>query len=182
MLFAGPEDPRAGLVDRTDFTQAGLFALEVAAARLVRSWGLEPAAVLGHSIGGLAAAHVAGVLDLADAAKLVTARGRLMAATRTDGAMAALEGTEAELAPMLAAEPALSLAAVNGPAAVVVSGDQDSVSRAVEQWRTMWRRAKQLSVQHAFHSAHMDPALEAFRDVARPLRFRPAAIPFVSAT
>jgi mycoketide-CoA synthase len=180
VVFADPDDPQAALVHRTDFTQAGLFALEVAAARLATSWGLEPAAVLGHSIGGLAAAHVAGVFDLDDAARLVTARGRLMAATRTDGAMAALEGTEADLASLLAAEPALSLAAVNGPAAVVVSGDQDVVIRAVEQWRAEGRRARKLSVQHAFHSAHMDPALDEFRDVARQLRFRPATIPVVS--
>ncbi|WSR66131.1 acyltransferase domain-containing protein [Streptomyces sp. NBC_01198] len=180
VVFAAADDPRAALVDRTDVTQAALFALEVAAYRLVTSWGVVPDALLGHSIGELAAAHVAGVLDLPDAAALVAARGRLMAATRKDGAMAALEATEEELRPLLDAEPALSLAAVNGPASTVVSGDEDAVTRTVELWRARGRRTKRLVVGHAFHSAHMDPALDAFREVAGTLRFGTPSVPIVS--
>ncbi|WP_439382906.1 type I polyketide synthase [Amycolatopsis lexingtonensis] len=164
------------LLDRTDYAQAGLFAVEVALARLVESWGIRPDVVAGHSLGEITAAHLAGVLSLADAATLVAARGRLMAAVPAGGAMAAIEASEAELA----LPPDVDLAAVNGPAAVVVSGPEDAVAEVVAHWSAQGRRTRRLTTSHAFHSAAMDPVLEPLAETARALAFRSPLVPLVS--
>uniref|UniRef100_UPI0025B03A01 acyltransferase domain-containing protein n=1 Tax=Amycolatopsis solani TaxID=3028615 RepID=UPI0025B03A01 len=164
------------LLDRTDYAQAGLFAVEVALARLVESWGIRPDVVAGHSLGEITAAHLAGVLSLADAATLVAARGRLMAAVPAGGAMAAIEAGEAELE----LPPEVDLAAVNGPAAVVVSGPEDAVDVVVAHWAAQGRRTRRLTTSHAFHSAAMDPVLEPLAETLRTLDFRPPVVPLVS--
>ncbi|MBE1501727.1 rifamycin polyketide synthase module 1/2/3 [Amycolatopsis lexingtonensis] len=164
------------LLDRTDYAQAGLFAVEVALARLVESWGIRPDVVAGHSLGEITAAHLAGVLSLADAATLVAARGRLMAAVPAGGAMAAIEASEAELT----LTPDVDLAAVNGPSAVVVSGPEDAVAEVVAHWAAQGRRTRRLTTSHAFHSAAMDPVLEPLAETARALDFRPSLVPLVS--
>ncbi|NBH05604.1 type I polyketide synthase, partial [Amycolatopsis sp. SID8362] len=164
------------LLDRTDYAQAGLFAVEVALARLVESWGIRPDVVAGHSLGEITAAHLAGVLSLADAATLVAARGRLMAAVPAGGAMAAIEAGEAELV----LPPDVGLAAVNGTSAVVVSGPEDAVSGVVADWSAQGRRTRRLTTSHAFHSAAMDPVLEPLAEALRELDFRPPAVPLVS--
>ncbi len=164
------------LLDRTDHAQAGLFAVEVALARLVESWGIRPDVVAGHSLGEITAAHLAGVLSLADAAALVAARGRLMAAVPAGGAMAAIEAGEAELD----LPPDVDLAAVNGPAAVVVSGPEDAVADVVAHWAARGRRTRRLTTSHAFHSAAMDPVLEPLAETVRTLDFRPPVVPLVS--
>ncbi|SFQ99950.1 Acyl transferase domain-containing protein [Lentzea waywayandensis] len=166
------------LLDRTDHAQAGLFAVEVALARLVESWGVRPDVVAGHSLGEITAAHVAGVLSLADAAALVAARGRLMAAMPAGGAMAAVEAGEAEIVGTLPA--GVDLAAVNGPSSVVVSGPRDAVADVVSHWAAQGRRTRRLTTSHAFHSAAMDPVLAPLAEVVRELDFRAPAVPFVS--
>ncbi|MFD4790036.1 type I polyketide synthase [Streptomyces sp. NPDC058459] len=181
-LLLEPEgSPEAALLDRTEFAQPALFALETALHRQLTRLLPAPDWVAGHSIGGISAAFAAGVLSLEDAAVLVSARGRLMQEQPAGGAMLACEASEEEVRVLLDGyEGRVGLAAVNGPRSVVVSGDADAVTEiaaALTVWR---RRTKRLRVGHAFHSHHMDGALEPLRRVVAGLRFRPPELRIVS--
>jgi acyl transferase domain-containing protein/acyl carrier protein len=151
-------------INQTGYTQPALFAFEVAAARLLESFGIQPDVVAGHSVGEYAAAHLAGVWSLKDAARLITARGRLMQALDAPGAMVAIEASQEEVAPTLTGHEHLAgIAAVNGPASVVISGDEQTCLDIAEQWREAGKRTRRLPVSHAFHSPLMEPMLAAFR-------------------
>ncbi|GGS99924.1 hypothetical protein GCM10010206_73300 [Streptomyces cinerochromogenes] len=183
VVFARPGTE--GLVDGTGWAQPALFAVEVALFRLVESWGVRPQYVSGHSVGELAAAHVAGVLSLPDAAAVVAARGRLMQHLPPGGAMFAIEATEEEVAPLLTdtadGADGAGLAAVNGPSSLVVAGAEEAAAAVAAHFSALGRRTSRLRVSHAFHSPLMDAMLEEFAAVLRGVRLDAPRIPVVSA-
>ncbi|WP_231115002.1 type I polyketide synthase, partial [Lentzea aerocolonigenes] len=163
----------ADALNQTGTAQPAIFALQVALYRLVESFGVKADHLAGHSIGEIAAAHIAGVFDLEDAAKLVNARARLMQALPTGGVMIALQATEAEVTPHLTA--GVSIAAINGPDALVIAGVEEETRAIVARFEG--RKSKQLQVSHAFHSPLMDPVLDDFRAAISGLTFTPPTIP-----
>ncbi|WP_307822111.1 type I polyketide synthase, partial [Streptomyces coffeae] len=183
VLFAGEGSAEAALLDRTGYAQTGLFAVQVALVELLRSWGMSPDVVVGHSVGEFVAAYVAGVFGVEDAARLVAGRARLMQALPEGGAMAAIEATEAEVTEILDGLPdgsRVGVAAVNGPTAVVVSGDEDAVEQVMVVARERDCRVSRLRVSHAFHSVLMEPMLAEYEEVAAGVSYRQAVLPAVS--
>ncbi|WP_373205329.1 type I polyketide synthase, partial [Mycobacterium marinum] len=173
-LWGGDEH----LLESTEFAQPSLFAVEVALFALLRDWGVSPDVVMGHSVGELSAAHVAGVLTLDDAAKLVAARGRLMQALPEGGAMFAIAASEHEVSPLLGA--AVGIAAINAPDAVVISGERAAVGVLAEELIDRGRRVHRLAVSHAFHSPLMEPMLADFALAAGDITAHPPRIALVS--
>nr|WP_263172690.1 type I polyketide synthase [Streptomyces sp. SCSIO ZS0520] len=183
VMFAAEGTPEAELLDQTLYTQTALFAFEVALYRTVEATGLTPDYLMGHSIGELSAAHIAGVLTLPDACTLVATRARLMQDLPQGGTMTSLqagaEETEASLAKITGGER-VSIAALNGPTSTVISGDTDAVEAVAAYWQEQGRKTRQLRVSHAFHSAHMDPMLAEFEKTASTLTYHPPTIPVIS--
>ena len=181
VLHAEPGSPDAALLDHTTYTQPALFTVQYALAALWRSWGVLPAAVMGHSVGELAAACVAGALPIEDGLALVAERGRLMGALPPGGAMAAVfaarEAAEAALAPWA---DQVSIAALNGPSETVISGARDAVQAALAALAAQGIKGRSLNVSHAFHSPLMDPALPALERAAEGFAPRAPRIPWIS--
>ncbi|MGW2327122.1 SDR family NAD(P)-dependent oxidoreductase, partial [Streptomyces sp. NPDC001700] len=171
----------AQLLDHTTYAQAGLFALHIALARLLDSLGLRPDVVIGHSIGEVAAAHVAGVFDLPDACRLVAARATLMGGLPEGGGMATIAATPDELADDLAEHGGqVSIAALNTPGNTVISGPSELVVRISAAWAAKGRKTKTLTVSHAFHSPLMDPILEPFTQAITDLTYHRPTLPLLS--
>ncbi|MFI0777692.1 type I polyketide synthase, partial [Streptomyces sp. NPDC021212] len=177
----GQDPEQARLLDHTTYTQAGLFALHIALARLLASMGMHPDAVIGHSIGEVAAAHVAGVFDLPDACRLVAARATLMGRLPDGGAMATITATPDELAHDLAEHDGhVSIAALNTPTNTVISGPTTLVQQISATWAERGRKTRMLTVSHAFHSPLMDPILEPFTQAITGLTYHHPTLPLIS--
>lgn len=167
----------------TRYVQPALFTLEYALADLMRYWGIEPSYVIGHSIGEIVAACVAGMLDLEDAARFVVARGRLMGSLPAGGTMLAIAASPEQVQRWINGKDAeVAIATVNGPHAVVISGRAEAVSAIGEMAQTAGRQIKELEVSHAFHSPLMDPILDDLTRVASSMRILPPKIPILSNT
>jgi amino acid adenylation domain-containing protein len=179
-----PQEREGGgqaLIDETAYTQPALFALEYALAQLWLSWGIQPAAVMGHSVGEWVAACVAGVFSLEDGLKLIAARARLMQALPPVGAMAAVFANEEQIAAALAPYSAsVAIAAFNSPENIVISGEREALLAICDALDASGIKAKMLTVSHAFHSPLMEPMMAEFEAVARGVRFAPPKFALVS--
>lgn len=176
-----PTNGDATLLNQTAYSQPAMFAIEYALACLWRSWGVMPAAVLGHSFGEYAAACVAGVVSLADAAKMVVTRGRLVSALPGDGLMTVVEASETEvLAAIAAQQGAVAIAAVNGAANCVISGERSAVTAIAGAFASAGRRVKDLRVSHAFHSQLIEPVLDEFEQELSSVQFAAPTVTYVS--
>ena len=181
VLFAQEGSADAALLDESTYMQPALFAVQVGLFRLLESWGITPDAVLGHSLGELAALHVTGAMSVADACRLVAARGRLMHETPPGGAMVMVEASEAELLPDVEGSGGLvSIAAVNSPTATVLSGDEDATLAIAGRWAGRGRRTRRLQIPMASHSSHMDGILDGIRAAAARIDWHRPTLPVLS--
>jgi acyl transferase domain-containing protein len=176
-VMFGAED---ALLDQTGYTQPALFALEYALAELWRSWGVQPAAVLGHSVGEYVAACVAGVFSLEDGLSLIAERAQIMQAEPSGGAMAAVFASEERVRAATAGHEAVSIAAVNGPNNVVISGDQAEVEAIRKQLAAAEVKSRPLRVSHAFHSQRMDPVLQRLEAAAGRIQMQAPQLRLIS--
>ncbi|EWM18657.1 erythronolide synthase [Kutzneria sp. 744] len=164
------------LLAQTQHAQPAIFALEVALYRLLESWNIRPDYLAGHSIGEITAAHIANVLNLRDACTLIAARATLMQALPTGGTMIAINATENDIP----TTPGVDIAAINGPNAIVLSGEETAVTTLAAQLADKGHRTKKLNVSHAFHSTLMEPMLNDFRKVAETLTYQQPTIAAIS--
>ncbi|MFJ1748161.1 type I polyketide synthase [Streptomyces sp. NPDC088116] len=178
VMFGGTEDPEE--INRTRSTQPALFVLEYALAKLWLSWGVRPSTMIGHSIGEIVAATVAGLFDLPDAVELVAARARLMDSVSAPGGMAAVRAAVETVEPLVEKYPDLAIAAVNTPSQCVVSGGREALDDLVGELEAQGVRIKRLSVSQAFHSPLMNEVAEEFRAVLEGVTFHEPELSFVS--
>lgn len=179
LLYPGDDDATA--LDDTANTQPALFSVEYSLARMMQSWGIEPSAVLGHSVGEYVAACIAGVFSLPDALKLIAARGRLMSSLPRNGAMIAVLAPAALVHRFLEESTnGISVAAFNGPENIVLSGDATAIAAAGRRLESAGARVVPLQVSHAFHSELMEPMLPALADVAGEIQYAPPGVQLVS--
>ncbi|MFP4337533.1 MAG: beta-ketoacyl synthase N-terminal-like domain-containing protein [Halothece sp.] len=168
------------LIDQTEYTQPILFAFEYALAQLWQSWGIKPNIVCGHSIGEYVAACLAGAFSLEDGLKLVTARGKLMASITTEGEMHAVFSEETTVRNAIADQSEVSIAVINTPQQVVISGEKTAISSVLNQLHGEGIETKPLNVSQAFHSPLMDSIVEEFRSVATKINYSPLTLPLAS--
>ncbi|MCC2275219.1 type I polyketide synthase [Streptomyces sp. ET3-23] len=181
VVFAAPQSSDAALIHRTEYTQPALFAMETALFRMLEQHGIHPDHLIGHSIGELTAAHIAGILTLPDACTLVAARGRLMQSLPSGGAMIAVHASEAEVLPQVRSHPRhAAIAAVNTPTSIVISGHAEAVREIADELGRRGKRTSPLHVSHAFHSPCIEPMLRDFQAIAAGLDFHRPAIPIIS--
>jgi len=176
-----PQPGTSSPLDETAYTQPALFALEYALFQLWKSWGIEPAVVMGHSVGEYVAACVAGVFSLEDGLKLIAERARLMQALPQDGEMVAVFASDAQVT--AAIQPyaqEVSIAAINGPQSIVISGKREAVQEAIATLKAEKVKAKKLTVSHAFHSPLMEPMLTAFERAAADIAYSLPKIKLIS--
>ena len=178
VLFAREDD--AALVNRTEYTQPALFAVEYALAQLLKSWGVAPNAVIGHSLGEFTAAWAADVMTLEDAMRLVTARGALMRRMPSGGmtAIFAKESVVRALLENVASE--IDVAAINGPENTVVSGDLDAFRMLSEELDREGISYRELQVSNAFHSRHTEPILDDLENIAGKIEYKTPKLPLIS--
>ena len=170
----------SSLLNQTIYTQPAIFVLEYALAQMWLDWGIQPSALIGHSIGEYVAATVAGVFDLADALKLIVTRGKLMQGLSQPGEMYAVLADEATVESTIKSFSQVAIAAINGSQSVVISGEKNAVTEAVSKLEVEGIKAKQLEVSHAFHSTLMNPMLEEFRAVAESVQYHKPQLKLIS--
>jgi acyl transferase domain-containing protein/acyl-CoA synthetase (AMP-forming)/AMP-acid ligase II len=176
-----PDDGQLNLLDQTAYIQPALFAVEYALAQVWLSWGIEPDVVMGHSVGEYVAACVAGVFSLEDGLKLMAQRGALIQSLPANGAMVAVLADPAWVAELIEPyDPQLSIAAINGPGNLVISGELSAIETVLNQFDLQGIKHKRLSVSHAFHSALMEPILRAFAETARTVTYHFPQIDLIS--
>ncbi len=181
VMFAEEGTAAAESLNQTGYTQPALFTIEYALWRMWRAWGIRPDAVVGHSVGEITAMCAAGGISLDDAVRLIAARGRLMQALPSGGAMTSIMAPEARVVAAIAGYgDRVSIAAVNGPAQIVISGEAEAVDQIATRLRADGVKTKSLVVSHAFHSALMRPMLASYEEVVRTIRFSRPEISLVS--
>ncbi|MEM6447794.1 MAG: acyltransferase domain-containing protein, partial [Cyanobacteria bacterium P01_D01_bin.123] len=178
ILYAS--DDRSGVLHQTAYTQPILFAVEYALYQLWLSWGIQPAVVMGHSVGEYVAACVAGVFSLEDGLKLIATRGKLMQQLPAGGAMVSLMAPVQQVKDAIADVPQVAIAGINGPISTVISGPEAAVRAVVNRLQEAGVKSKTLQVSHAFHSPLMQPMLAEFEQVARQVNYAPPRIKFIS--
>jgi acyl transferase domain-containing protein/NADPH:quinone reductase-like Zn-dependent oxidoreductase/short-subunit dehydrogenase/SAM-dependent methyltransferase len=181
MIFADEGSEHASLLDQTAYTQVALFSIEYSLATLWRSWGIEPFAVMGHSVGEYVAACLAGVFQLEDAVRLVAERGRLMQSLPPGGRMSAVQAEEARICETIRPfRDKVSIAAINGPTNIVISGDGKAIESICASLEADRIKTRSLNVSHAFHSPLVEPILSEFENVASSIQYNQPQLRLIS--